>query len=642
MDAGQTEALLNPVQAIALVGMLGVGAQWLAWRFQLPAIVLMLAVGLLVGPATGLFIPDRDIGPLVQPLISVAVAIILFEGGLTLNFRSLADARPAVRRLVWIGGPLGWLFSSLALAWGAGLGWESSIVFGGVMIVTGPTVIAPMLRQARLPSRPAQVLQWEAIVNDPIGVLVAVLALEAVLASYTAITWTDAFWTVTGGIAFATAIGLAAGVAITAAFRRNLVPEYMKVPVLFVTVLAAFALADTWLHESGLLAVTIMGLVIANAELPSYSELYRFKEHATILLVSGVFILIAASMDFAVLGQLNWRAGLFVLLVVLVARPLTVLLSLRGTNLPFNEQLLIALTGPRGVVLVAVSGIFGNQLVQVGIEDGALIAPLAFALVLVTVVLHGFTLAPLARSLGVSGSGAPGLLIVGGNRFTTGLAKALKNQEVDVLIADPNLAHLRLPRSEGIPVFYGDILGEAAENSVEFIAFQDILAATDNDAYNTLVATDLAPEFGRDAIWQVVRHKDDRPRHSLPAGLGGQTLNGGQTLTQLEDMLREGWIFRTTRLTDEYTLEDWRAARPGVLPLILVSDKRVISFVADDASLKGGAGTRIISLIPPEIAEAIRKAATDATPASALSATGDPGAERVTPLPDRTDPAASA
>lgn len=340
---------LGPIQAFAVVGAAGVGAQWLAWRFRLPAIVLMLAAGLFLGPVTGIFVPARDIGDIVPPMISLAVAVILFEGGLTLSFKKLADARPAVRRLVYIGAPLGWALSSLTLVLVAGLGWQAAIVLGGIMIVTGPTVIAPLLRQAKLTSRPAQTLQWEGIVNDPIGALVAVVALEIVLVRNTGATWDEALAQLILGTGFAAAIGVVAGYLLVQAFRRGWVPEYMKVPLLFVAVLGVFAGADSLLHESGLLAVTVMGLVIANADLPSYQELHRFKEHATILLVSGVFILLAAGIEFDTLAQLNWlRAGLFVAAVVLVARPLTVMISLIGTNLPMKERWLIALTGPRG------------------------------------------------------------------------------------------------------------------------------------------------------------------------------------------------------------------------------------------------------------------------------------------------------
>ncbi|MCB2115590.1 MAG: sodium:proton antiporter [Rhodobacteraceae bacterium] len=593
------DGALNPVSAIALVGALGVGAQWLAWRFQLPAIVLMLAAGLIVGPALHLFDPVRDIGPITGPMISLAVAVILFEGGLTLELRKLGDARGGVTRLVVFGAPLCWILSTLVLRYAAGLSWESATVFGGIMIVTGPTVIAPLLRQARLSRRPAQLLQWEAIVNDPIGALAAVLAFEIVLVRHTAVDAGSAATDIVLGIGFATLVGLAAGFLIARAFWRGWVPEYMKVPVLFTVLLVAFAASDAMLHESGLLAVTVMGLVIANADLPSYEELRRFKEHATILLVSGVFILLAASMDFAALGQLTWRAGLFVAAVVLVARPLTVLLSLAGSSIPRNERLLIATTGPRGVVLVAVAGLFGERLAAAGIGDAALIGPLAFVLVLATVVLHGFTLAPVARALGLAGAEVPGVLIVGGSRFATGLGEVLKKAEVPVLISDPNHARLIRARSAGLPTFYGDILSEAAEHQVELLSYRTVIAATDNDAYNTLVATDLGPEFGRDSTYQIAREKADKQRHALPTQLGGRRFGGGRSFAAFDAMLTEGWRFRMTQLTSEYSHADWRAKWPEAVLLAELRRKGSLKLLRGDEEKAPAEGSRIVFLIPP-------------------------------------------
>ncbi|WP_245155671.1 cation:proton antiporter [Paracoccus ravus] len=590
---------LGPMEAFAIVGVAGIGAQWLAWRFRMPGIVLMLIAGLLLGPVTGIFVPGRELGPLLEPLISLAVAIILFEGGLTLNFRELRDARAAVKRLVYIGAPLGWALSALALNLVAGLEWPAAIVFGGIMIVTGPTVIAPLLRQARLRSRPAQALQWEAIVNDPLGALAGVLALLVVMVRFQNMGTIEAVWHLLFGLAFALVLGVAVGAGIVAAFRRNLVPEYMKVPLLFVTVLGVFTSANAVLHESGLLTVTVMGLLIANAKLPSYAEIHRFKETATILLVSGVFILLGADFRFETLSMLDWRAVAFVLSVVLIVRPLTVFVSLLGTDLPWQEKFLIAFTGPRGVVLVAVSGIFAERLVSEGISDGALLVPLAFVLVVATVVLHGFTLAPMAQALGLTSGEKPGLLIVGGSEFATGLAKAMEKAGVRVLIADPNRVHLRSARAEGIPCYDGDILSEGAELNVEFIDYNTLLAASDNDAYNTLVATDLAPDFGRNAIWQVTRHKEEVARYALPSQLGGRGIGGSRTLTQYLDLLERGWRFSTTRLSSEYTLEDWRDGRADAIPLAVV-DRGRMSFVADPAKFEARPDSRIISLVPPD------------------------------------------
>ncbi|SLN29237.1 K(+)/H(+) antiporter NhaP [Roseivivax jejudonensis] len=589
---------LAPLLGFALVGALGVGAQWLAWRLRMPAIVLMLLAGLIVGPGLGLLDPSRDFGDLLQPMVAIAVAIILFEGGLSLDIHGLRDAASGVRRLVVLGAPLGWIASAAALHWGAGLTWETSAVFGGIMIVTGPTVIAPLLRQARLRRRPAALLQWEAIVNDPVGALAAVLAFEVVLVLRTATGAGAAAADLLIGIATATVLGLVAGWGLARAFARGRVPEYMKVPVLFAAVLAVFAASDHVLHESGLLAVTLMGLWIANVELPSYVELRRFKEHATVLLVSGVFILLAANMDRATLASLDLRALLFVLAVVFLARPLAVLLSLAFSDVPWAERLLVAFTGPRGVVLVAVAGLFGERLAELGVPDGEAMAPLAFALVGATVVLHGFALAPMARALGLTAADRPGVLIVGGSRWSVALASALSKLDLPVMIADPNHAHLRAAREAGIETFFGDVLSEEAEHRLDLVRYEQVVAATDNDAYNTLVTTDLAPEFGRENVYQLRRTKDTSRRHALPATLGGRAIAADETFDEAQARLRDGWEFRATTLSEEFGLEDWRTRNPDAVPVATLSEGGALRFLGPEDAPEDRAGLRLVSLSP--------------------------------------------
>lgn len=600
MDTDIVSGALNPVSAIALVGALGVGSQWLAWKLRLPAIVLMLFAGVLAGPVLGVFEPGRDIGPLYPSLVSIAVAVILFEGGLTLNFHTLRDAAEGVKRLVFIGAPLGWLLSTLALRYGAGTSWEAAAVFGGIMIVTGPTVIAPLLRTARLSRRPAALLQWEAILNDPVGALAAVLAFEVVLVMHTAERMGEAIWSLGFGIAAALALGTAAGYGIAWAFRRAKVPEFMKVPVLFASLLVVFAASNAILHESGLLAVTLMGVVIANADLASFDELRRFKEQATILLVSGVFILLAAGLDFGALAQLDWRAAVFVLVVLFLARPITVFVALAFTKLPAREKVLVATTGPRGVVLVAVAGLFGERLTDLGVPDGALIGPLAFILVAASVVVHGFTLAPVARMLGLVASDTPGVLLIGGSSWTTGLAEALKKANVPVLITDLNRGHLRGAREIGIETFFGDILGNAAELRIELASYKTVVAATDNDAYNTLVATDLGPEFGRENVYQVARELATQSRHALPSTLGGRPFADEATYDDLNRLMWRDWTFRVTRLTEEYGMDDWRAKRPEAKLLAFIDETGELTFVSGDDEVRVAPGVRLVSMLPPE------------------------------------------
>lgn len=607
MAVASEVAGLGPVNAIALVGALGVGSQWLAWRLRMPAIVLMLLAGLIVGPGLGIFDPARDIGPLMKPMISIAVAIILFEGGLTLDFHSLREARVGVRRLVFIGAPLGWALSAAALHYAAGLGWAASSVFGGIMVVTGPTVIAPLLRQARLQQRPAKLLQWEAIVNDPVGALAAVLAFTVVLVMADTTTVGEAVWEFVLGIGVASVLGLAAGWGIAQGFTRGVVPEYMKVPVLFTVLVAVFAASDFVLHESGLLAVTVMGVWLANAELPSYEELRRFKEHATVLLVSGVFILLAANMDRETLFAMEWSTLVFLLVVIVLARPVTVMVSLIGSDVPMKERILIALTGPRGVVLVAVAGLFAERLVDLGYEDASKIPALAFALVAATVVLHGFTLAPLANWLGLTADRASGVLIVGGSRWSTALAKALEEAKLPVLVVDRNRARLRSAREAGVRTYYGDILSEDAHNTLDLVPFEKVIAATDNDAYNTLVATDLAPEFGREHVWQIARSREEESRrHALPVTLGGREFGAGRTHRELASLMVQGWRFSRTKLTEDYPLEQWQADRPEGVPMMEIFENGSVRLLGPEHPPREKSGITLLAMMPPKEDSATR------------------------------------
>jgi len=361
--------------------------------------------------------------------------------------------------------------------------------------------------------------------------------------------------------------------------------------------LGVFAVSDYTLHESGLLAVTVMGIWIANAGLPSYTELRRFKEHATVLLVSGVFILLAANMNRETLMMLDWRAFAFVVVVIVLVRPATVLLSLMGAKTPWPERLLVAFTGPRGVVLVAVAGLFGDRLAQIGIEGAERIAPLAFALVAASVVLHGFTLRPVARLLGLAGGETPGVILVGGSRFSASLGDVLRRQDVPVIVFDHNRTRLRSVREEGLPIFIGDILSEAAEHGVELMAYDTVIALTDNEAYNTLVATDLGPEFGREQVFQLQRAKQDKERHALPASLGGRVFADGLSFNDLSRRMTEGWRVRATPLTEEYTYEQWRADNPEAVMLGHIGDNG-FHIRSEEQKPRAKAGHKIVALAP--------------------------------------------
>ncbi len=386
---------------IALIGVIGIGAQWVAWRTNKPAIALMLVAGILAGPVLGLIDPVRDFGALREPMIKLAVAVILFEGGLSLKFRELRQAGTAVFMLVFIGVPVGWALGTAAAYYGAGLPFELAALFGGVMVVTGPTVIAPMLRSLNIAPRVKNMLKWEGIVNDPIGALLAVGIYSYITHGGADANSVSIVTDVVAASVLAILIGGAAGFLLTWAFPRGWVPEYLKAPVLLTTVIAVFVLSDLIMHETGLITVTVMGVVMANRETYSTRSLQRFKEDLTVVLVSGVFIILSATLNWDVVKNFQFRFLIFLLLLLFVVRPLTIMTALLFTRIPLKERLFVAWIAPRGIVAVAVTGLFALRLTDYGVPGAEALVPLGFGVVIATIFAHGFTAGTFARWLGL-------------------------------------------------------------------------------------------------------------------------------------------------------------------------------------------------------------------------------------------------
>lgn len=548
------------ITKLALIGGLGAVAQWLAWRARLPAIVLLLAAGFVAGPLTGVLDPAEDFGDLLRPLVAMAVALILFEGGLGLNFAEIRGTSKAVRRLVTVGALVAFALGALAARYLAGLTWPSALVLGAIMVVTGPTVVVPLLRHARLSPRVASLLRWEAILADPVGALLAVLVFEGVLVMNQALSAEELMVKVGGALLWAAAGGYGVGRLMVAAFIRGQVPEFLKAPVLVGVVLATYAVSDLILEESGLLTVTVLGVTLANARIASLTELRRFKEFITVLLVSGVFIVLTATLDMDTLRALAPRDALFLVALLFVVRPAAVMTATAFTQLNMRERLLAAWIAPRGVVAVAVSGLFAVALADQGVPDGPRLVALTFAVVIVTVVVHGFTLGPFSRLLNLGASGPQGVLIIGGSPWSTALAEQLHAMEVPVMVADRNWNHLKEARYQNIPVFYGEILSELAEHHFDINRFGHLVAATDNDDYNALICTDFGPEFGRSNVFQIGRPDSEEGRHSLAVTLGGRPLlNDIGGFGTLNARLAAGWGFRKTRLSEDFHEDDLRA-----------------------------------------------------------------------------------
>ncbi len=639
---------------VALIGVLGVGAQWLAWRLQWPAIVLMSLAGLLVGPfAAGVFgqpllDPQADFGELLRPIIGLAVAVILFEGGLLLEFRELQGLSKAVRRLVFPGALIGWLLGALAARYAAGLSWELAALFGGLLVVTGPTVILPLLRQSKLAGRPAAILKWEGIVNDPVGALLAVLVYEVVRFSANGGGWLEAASWLAFGAALGAGLGWLSGRGLVYAFRRGAVPEFLKAPVVLAAVLVCFTVSDMVAHETGLLAVTVFGITVANGQLASIEDMRRFKETIATLLVSGVFVILTATLTLETLSALDWRAAAFVAVMLFLVRPATVWASTINTGLSLRERALVGWIAPRGIVAVAVAGFFASELyllygeqaaqalalaetagsaveraaaqsaaaaAQLRADQAASLIPLTFAMVFATVILHGFSIGPLARRLRLAATGPEGVLIVGATAWGLELAKSLNEQDVQVTVADTDWRRLRKARLDGVDVFFGEVLSESADHRLDHTRYGWVIAATANDAYNSLVSVEFAPELGRHRVYQLSAGEGGRVAQEIARTARGRTLiREERGFDGLVSDLWKGWVFRTTKLTEAYSLDRFLEDRGAGADLI--AEKRPdgrIQLIGPDSRPKGGPGATLIWFAPARQEEAAEPAAADGT-----------------------------
>lgn len=593
--------------ALILIVALGVASQWLAWRVRIPAIVLFLLSGLVVGPVLGWVDPSHDLGGLFRPIVGLAVAVILFEGGMNLHWHEFREAASGVKRLVTLGAVFSLLLSALAGHYIGDLEWPVALVFGAILIVTGPTVIIPMLRQSNLNRRTASYLKWEGIINDPTGALAAVLAFQYFLLVGADVPAGKVFVELGWAILAALVLGVGAALFLAHAFRESWIPEFLKAPATLVSVLLAYGLANLVFSEAGLLAATAMGMTLGNAELPSKTELRRFKEYVSVIMVSSVFVLLTADLDPAVLDHLDWHAIALVAAVIFLVRPATVLLATIGTDMNWRERALVSWIGPRGIIAAAVGGVFGAPLVGAGYADAELLQPLIFTIVFATVVLHGFSIGWLARRLRLA-TDPHGVLIVGASPWSTELARALTNElNLPVLLVDSSWHRLRAARLAGVRVLYGEILSEEIEQSLELNEIACLLAATSNDAYNALVCNNFAGELEHDRVFQLPMYAADDEQESKRVAKPKRGQPAFHPNAQYEELWRrhfQDWQFYKTKLSEDYDYEAFsRDCPPEAIVIGILYAEGVFIFQPAENASKPAAGSTVIYYAPKKSVE---------------------------------------
>lgn len=593
------------IMAFAFIGLLSFLCQWAAWRVRLPAILFLLASGIIVGPLTGIFQPDPLFGDLLFPLISLAVAIILFEGSLTLDLDEIRSQRGVVQRLITLGAAVTWVIIATAAHYLFDLSWELSILFGALTVVTGPTVIVPMLRTVRPNAHIGNILRWEGILIDPLGALLVVVVYEFI------VTQGQAEGVISGLLAFVeiiasgTFFGIAAGWLLSAVLKRHWVPEYLENLATLSMVFLSFSVANMLAHESGLLAVTLMGMWMANQKDIRLAEILNFKENLTVLLISGLFIILAARLTLDDLLALGWMPLALLAIMQFVARPLSVWLSAAGSTLSWQEKSLLSWIAPRGIVAAAVSALFAIKLEQSGETGAMILVPLTFSVIFGTVVLQSATARPLARWLKVNEPAPHGYLIIGANPVARAIARELKKHQIRVLLTDSNWDNIRAARMDSLETFYGNPVSEYAEQRLDLVGIGKLLGLSPERSLNTVAGMRFGSEFGQSNIFALQTSSDAR--------LSGKHLDGeehrGQylfssdlTYSKFSSMLAQGAELHSTRLTDEYGFRDFLASNgKGAIPLFGIAPDGKVHTCAIDGKFEPASGWRVISLFTPSL-----------------------------------------
>lgn len=587
---------------LASIIILGIGAEWLAWRIRLPSILLLLIFGFIAGSVTGFLKPDEMFGDLLLPIVSLAVAIILFEGGLNLKISELRRIGSVVRNLVTIGVLATWLIGGTAAFFLLNLELPLAILLGAILVVTGPTVIVPLLRHLRPSGQVGSILKWEGIVIDPIGAVLAVLVFEVIIASSaqeaTALVITSLLKTIFAG----GAIGAGGAIILILLLRSYRIPDFLHSAVTLTIVIGAFTASNLIQNESGLLAATVMGITMANQKSVSIRQISKFKENLSLILISSLFILLAARLNLDNLAQTIGLGSLgFVAVLMLIARPLSVALSTARSALSLKERLFLSWLAPRGIVAAAITSVFALRLVEAGYPQAELLVPLAFIVIAGTVAVYGLTATPVARWLGIAQPHPQGVLIIGAHTWARNIASALQAEGIKVMVADTNWASISTARMAKLPTFYGNILSQYALEEMELGGIGRMLALTSDSDFNSLAVLHFVDIFDRAQLYQLpLEGEKEGDKRTVSRHLRGRLLFGPDlTYGHLSRLFAGGATIKTTSLTEEFDYDDFQAHRASkTIPLFLISQNGNLTVFTTDNPPQPQPGQKLISIIP--------------------------------------------
>lgn len=519
---------------LAGVLILGILAQWFAWKIKVPAILPLIIIGLIVGPISTYFTANgtKWIEPIYKEelhhgifpgeimfyFVTLSIGIILFEGGLTLKLKEIKNVGPAIGKLISVGAGVTFFGAALVAYFLMGLNWPMSFLFSSLIIVTGPTVISPILRNLPLRKDVATVLKWEGILIDPIGALVAILVFEFIITgTHSNFIMEHALGQFAKIILVGVSFGFTAAYFLAFAIKRKYIPHYLLNVIVLAIVMLDFVAADVLASESGLLSVVVMGMVLGNMDIDELKGVLDFKESLSVLLISLLFIFLSANIEIEQLEfLLDWRVlGLF-LGIILIIRPLGVFLSTHKSGLDVNEKLFISWIGPRGIVAAGIASLFGMRLEGV-IEGAEYITPLVFMVVLGTVIVNATSAKWVANLLGVSFKKTDGILIFGANIASRKIASYIMSHNKHVVLVDSNKLAIENAKEMDLEAYQVDIYSDDFSDWVPISDIGYVMALTASSEVNTYALERYSSTYGNKGSFRLLTFQEMQlPEHERP------------------------------------------------------------------------------------------------------------------------------
>ncbi|MBM7115310.1 cation:proton antiporter [Archangium primigenium] len=573
-------ATYSPALCVALALMAGMLAQVLARRLSIPGIVVLLGTGVLLGPEVLGLVRPTTLGGALPMLVNFSVAVILFEGALSLDVRRLRKEGRVIRWLVTVGALVTALCGALAARHVMGWSWRNALLFGTLVMVTGPTVITPLLRRIRVVRPVETVLEGEGIFVDAVGAITAVVALEVALRPPE-----EALSTFFHALALRWAVGLGVGGLAGGLIARGLksqraIPEELRNVFSLAMVLGLGQVSGALAPESGVVAVIAAGLVVGNAGVPVRRELVTFKEQLTVMLVGMLFVLLAADVRLREVTALGWRGLVTVGLLMVVARPLAVWASTQGARLTWREKGFIAWMGPRGIVAAAVASLFANRLEAHEMDGGPALRALVFLVIAVTVVVQGLSGGWVADWLGVRRTAPGGYVLLGANGLGRLVARALKAAGQHVTLVDTGDEACRRAQEEGLHVIFGDGLDERTLLRAQLEGRAGFVGLTVNEGVN-LLFTQKVRDHDRAAPRLVAMHRGHSAIRKEHATEHNRVLFGDERGLDLwaswcdrGQVSLERWVLEAPQL-EASTPGASRALEDALLPVLHVRDGQV-------------------------------------------------------------------